>query len=70
MVMDAGMEDAGFQSTLPVWGATRESRGQKVILEFQSTLPVWGATNTACIRPTSQLKFQSTLPVWGATPTQ
>ena len=34
----------GFQSTLPVWGATIPTRlvGYRYI--FQSTLPVWGAT--------------------------
>ena len=34
-----------FQSTLPVWGATRDTTTptmQEVL--FQSTLPVWGAT--------------------------
>ena len=34
-----------FQSTLPVWGATRLAGKQSRMLErFQSTLPVWGAT--------------------------
>ena len=55
-----------FQSTLPVWGATRvhSIKGEKS--EFQSTLPVWGATR---LRHGVRLPggFQSTLPVWGAT---
>ena len=33
-----------FQSTLPVWGATRFRHNQKNQHQFQSTLPVWGAT--------------------------
>ena len=33
-----------FQSTLPVWGATKVQRTQFTFYEFQSTLPVWGAT--------------------------
>ena len=33
-----------FQSTLPVWGATRTLRTCCVPYIFQSTLPVWGAT--------------------------
>ena len=55
-----------FQSTLPVWGATRRcpSWTQKRI--FQSTLPVWGAT-TSPVFPATDVTFQSTLPVWGAT---
>ena len=34
-----------FQSTLPVWGATRlKSPYMRGVDVFQSTLPVWGAT--------------------------
>ena len=33
-----------FQSTLPVWGATRNFRTNFAFSLFQSTLPVWGAT--------------------------
>ena len=34
-----------FQSTLPVWGATRSGVTMWTVLKgFQSTLPVWGAT--------------------------
>ena len=33
-----------FQSTLPVWGATRGLLSDVEVAEFQSTLPVWGAT--------------------------
>ena len=57
----------GFQSTLPVWGATRWT-GLTVTFsaQFQSTLPVWGATLHLIVRHVRE-KFQSTLPVWGAT---
>ena len=34
----------GFQSTLPVWGATVECGKMTADEAFQSTLPVWGAT--------------------------
>ena len=35
---------AGFQSTLPVWGATMKQLRSGTGGLFQSTLPVWGAT--------------------------
>ena len=58
----------GFQSTLPVWGATApfavEYGGTG---GFQSTLPVWGATCGQMRVCTAPAQFQSTLPVWGAT---
>ena len=56
----------GFQSTLPVWGATFRPSASMVFSIFQSTLPVWGAT-LSCVSYLVALKFQSTLPVWGAT---
>ena len=43
MAITEAMEQA-FQSTLPVWGATRDAAGRNDDLGFQSTLPVWGAT--------------------------
>ena len=34
-----------FQSTLPMWGATRRlAHSCRVVCRFQSTLPMWGAT--------------------------
>ena len=33
-----------FQSTLPVWGATKYGYDVSAMTQFQSTLPVWGAT--------------------------
>ena len=55
-----------FQSTLPVWGATKYNRGTMFWAIFQSTLPVWGATNPF-LAVLGDNRFQSTLPVWGAT---
>ena len=58
----------GFQSTLPVWGATRScTEDVEPLSEFQSTLPVWGATCRE-FKAKFGTRFQSTLPVWGATP--
>ena len=55
-----------FQSTRPVWGATRRERILGCTAQFQSTRPVWGATRVS--RATSSSgQFQSTRPVWGAT---
>ena len=60
-------EQAVFQSTLPVWGATVSGHQEALSLGvFQSTLPVWGATQGPPARVQIDL-FQSTLPVWGAT---
>ena len=55
-----------FQSTLPVWGATRDQLRSAGYPAFQSTLPVWGATVRLASGRVLQ-GFQSTLPVWGAT---
>ena len=33
-----------FQSTRPVWGATRRYAKGDMQMRFQSTRPVWGAT--------------------------
>ena len=57
----------GFQSTLPVWGATLLLGGVFLCsMRFQSTLPVWGATDSLLLCWAGS-RFQSTLPVWGAT---
>ena len=57
-----------FQSTLPVWGATRSSGSlTRRPMRFQSTLPVWGATRRPGRSSRGAGGFQSTLPVWGAT---
>ena len=57
-----------FQSTHPVWGATRHDRREVVRRgRFQSTHPVWGATVEPSSRVPYVTSFQSTHPVWGAT---
>ncbi len=42
--LSGGVLDVGFQSTLPVWGATGAAGCRRSSRAFQSTLPVWGAT--------------------------
>ena len=64
MIQD--MMQSGFQSTLPVWGATLQTSRTPPTALFQSTLPVWGATRPVELSRTCPT-FQSTLPVWGAT---
>ena len=63
----AGSPKHGFQSTLPVWGATKDCGCFILSSRFQSTLPVWGATPDFWFDRLDRLLFQSTLPVWGAT---
>ena len=58
---------SGFQSTLPMWGATLSAATMRQShWEFQSTLPMWGATRLIWQIRRSGI-FQSTLPMWGAT---
>ena len=67
VTVTVGFIRMGFQSTLPVWGATvRSPLPRTPSPKFQSTLPVWGATLVSVFRTFWHL-FQSTLPVWGAT---
>ena len=61
------LESKLFQSTLPVWGATKGKEEHTMGKLFQSTLPVWGATMLRFLACLSVSTFQSTLPVWGAT---
>ena len=56
----------GFQSTLPVRGATPAALVISCEIVFQSTLPVRGATSPSLVAKRSPI-FQSTLPVRGAT---
>ena len=56
-----------FQSTHPVWGATRRRYATGCTLTFQSTHPVWGATVSRMMCSGDSSTFQSTHPVWGAT---
>ena len=55
-----------FQLTLPVWGATGDTKRLRESEGFQLTLPVWGATCRFSHHPMWTI-FQLTLPVWGAT---
>ena len=57
----------GFQSTLPVRGATKGRMDHLPCVPFQSTLPVRGATSPAALLFRNKFQFQSTLPVRGAT---
>ena len=52
----------GFQSTLPVWGATRLAGCSMPPAEFQSTLPVWGATFGLMSSGTSGFNFNPRSP--------
>ena len=56
-----------FQSTRPVWGATRASHLSASILEFQSTRPVWGATASAVCGSCTGIHFNPRAPC-GARP--
>ena len=61
------MQGSSFQSTHPVWGATRKGEDVAVLHDkFQSTHPVWGATSQK-ESGKGLFGFQSTHPVWGAT---
>ena len=62
-----GISGVIFQSTRPVWGATRYQTRDYQAGGFQSTRPVWGATSGHVLRTLSPNLFQSTRPVWGAT---
>ena len=59
-------EQAIFQSTRPVWGATQTGFADTACERFQSTRPVWGATN-ARQRPASRSHFNPRAPC-GARP--
>ena len=45
------IQQAPFQSTRPVWGATLQNAVTSPIQVFQSTRPVWGATANLTILP-------------------
>ena len=58
---------SGFQSTLPVWGATRNALGSGRVPTISIHAPRVGS-DTRTLRLARYLfRFQSTLPVWGAT---
>ena len=59
-----------FQSTLPVWGATRaRARARRRTSYFNPRSPC-GERQLVGLRGHLRLLFQSTLPVWGATATE
>ena len=56
-----------FQSTLPVWGATKILITEEMIYNISIHAPRVGSDNTPFEFSIILLIFQSTLPVWGAT---
>ena len=58
-----------FQSTLPVWGATRFPLCKLPCRMYFNPRSPCGERRTSCGRNWPIRKFQSTLPVWGATKT-
>ncbi len=65
--VDGGPYRSIFQSTLPVWGATRQSScGLSSVAYFNPRSPC-GERLSAAADLLLHIQFQSTLPVWGAT---
>ena len=58
----------GFQSTLPVWGATYFFAIRNFIRKISIHAPRVGSDSGWLVKSRRTTKFQSTLPVWGATP--
>ena len=56
-----------FQSTLPVWGATKQYSKLRSSLHISIHAPRVGSDINMRCKSKSKSKFQSTLPVWGAT---
>ena len=56
-----------FQSTRPVWGATRTARSASTRASYFNPRAPCGARRIASGCPLRGDKFQSTRPVWGAT---
>ena len=62
------LEPCKFQSTLPVWGATRHGAGGAILcIYFNPHSPCGERPFSRMLNPSFAIKFQSTLPVWGAT---
>ena len=57
----------GFQSTLPVWGATHGHWGSAGSSEISIHAPRVGSDLLGAVMHIVDKIFQSTLPVWGAT---
>ena len=66
-VMPEGWDGKAFQSTLPVWGATRRRGDAHGRGEISIHAPRVGSDSITRTRPRRLERFQSTLPVWGAT---
>ena len=64
---DASPSIGGFQSTLPVWGATGGARGGGGVSPISIHAPRVGSDEGKRARRILADVFQSTLPVWGAT---
>ena len=54
-----------FQSTPPVWGATKDPNIGRQLITFQSTPPVWGATDAGSMSGTAQSDFNPRPPCGG-----
>ena len=63
-------DEGGFQSTLPVWGATASWRLESRHPRFQSTLPVWGATRARNARSWGRALISIHAPRVGSDPTR
>ena len=57
----------GFQSPLPVWGATKYFLQRALEKGISIPAPRVGSDPNVCMKLTGQRLFQSPLPVWGAT---
>ena len=58
---------SAFQSTRPVWGATRGSPGLRRLQDISIHAPRVGRDEPRAAKLDRQPRFQSTRPVWGAT---
>ena len=63
----AYVETLGFQSTLPVWGATTTGRKSGPACNYFNPRSPCGERLCMIAAPATPAAFQSTLPVWGAT---
>ena len=57
-----------FQSTLPVWGATRKQAAREQQAQHFNPRSPCGERQFNPEKEAARTSFQSTLPVWGATP--
>ena len=64
-LLDGG--PSGFQSTLPVWGATWQTASVNSYLTISIHAPRVGSDTRVEKHRLTNVLFQSTLPVWGAT---